>query len=404
MGTGVESTVRQKGISLLWKYLVPFGWVVLLTSMFIAGDRNRVHQLFYVFLAIPTFALVVLQPSLIKRLVSNPLFLCFVVFALYMIVTVAWSSTDETALSLIRRPLYIALLMFAAGLIGMDSVDKLNRLTLFSASVAAVAAAISLVYFWKILIPNTGMRLDGYGALYNPLLSAHVFGAFATFWLSTWLQGRSLVNPKAIICFVVLGVTLLATGSRTPLVGLAAALVWLVATGDKRRGALIAAIIVAGMAVLLFVEPQIVTQRGVSYRPEIWAEALRQISQRPWLGYGYDSNMVVKIPTLEDPLADPHNMELGVLYAGGVIGLALWIALYVIAFKFCWQNRTVPAIALAGAWLAFGLGSGMSEGMAFMSRPKEHWFLIWIPMALIYGQWLALRFKARLVSHHAAEP
>lgn len=395
MFTEVEiHTVRRQAIAALQKYCIPLGWLLILTSMFIAGDRSRVHQIFYIFLALPTFTLMILRPGLLKPLTHNPLFVAFAFFSVYMMITLAWSPTDETALSLIRRPLYLALLLFAAGIIGMSSVNQLNQLTRVAAIVAAAAAVLSLAYFLKTRVPHSGTRLDGYGALYNPLLSAHVFGAFATYWLASWLLGPKLNNPLAIICLISLVVTLLATGSRTPLVGMTAALAWLVAVGDKRRGVTIVAVILVCLIAVLIIHPEAFTQRGTSYRPQIWLESLRQISLRPWLGHGYDAEIKVVIPGMNEILADPHNMELGVLYAGGAIGLLLWLVLYSVAFYFCWKNRADTAVSLAGAWLVFGIGSGLTEGMAFMSRPKEHWFLIWLPIALIYGQWIAQKMKA----------
>ena len=52
------------------------------------------------------------------------------------------------------------------------------------------------------------------------------------------------------------------------------------------------------------------------------------------------------------------------------------------------ENRKSPAVLLASTWLVFGLAAGLTEGNAFLPRPKEHWFLIWIPMALLYALWI----------------
>ncbi|MFF7708717.1 O-antigen ligase family protein [Pseudomonas sp. NPDC007930] len=386
MFSGVSTaSLRDRSADFFERYLIPLGWLIILVSMFIAGDRNRVHQLFYVFLALPTAVLLVLRPALLRPLVMNPLFAAFAAFSVYTIITVAWAETDESWLSLAKRPLFIALLLFNSAIIALRSQRQLMQLTRWAAMVAALAAGVSLVYYLAVLVPSGAERLNGYGALYNPLLSAHVFGAFTAIWLATWLQGRRLIDPVALVCLAVLGLTVLATGSRTPLVGLAFALCWLMLAGERKRGLLVVAAAVFGFAVLVAIHPESVTQRGVSYRPQIWMEALRQISERPWLGYGYDTTMAVYLPDLDGHLADPHNMELGVLWSGGIVGLVLWIVLYAAALKFCWQNRKNPAVSLAAAWLIFGFGSGLTEGMAFLSRPKEHWFLIWLPMALIFG-------------------
>jgi O-antigen ligase len=403
MGTGVSTlAMRDRIANFLQQYLVPLGWLIILTSMFIAGDRGRVHQLFYVFTALPTLLYLILRPGLLKPMVTNPLFLAFALFSVYMLITLGWSTTDDSVGSLMKRPFWIALLMFTAGIIAVSSSSKLDRLTEISAIVAVIAGGLSTAYFLYTRIPDSGSRLEGYGALYNPLLSAHVFGAFATYWMAKWLQGNRIINPLPMFCLAVLVVTVLATGSRTPLVGLAAALLWLLACGDKQRGLGILALIEFGLILVLVIHPESITQRGASYRPEIWMESLRQIGEHPWLGHGLDSKMTVIIPGLDQILADPHNMELGVLYAGGAVGLLLWIMLYSVAFRYCWVERARPAVSLAGAWLVFGLGSGMTEGMAFLSRPKEHWYLIWIPMALIFGQWIYHGFNRQVPTSRRA--
>ncbi|MDZ3990457.1 hypothetical protein PspTeo4_01256 [Pseudomonas sp. Teo4] len=299
--------------------------------------------------------------------------------------SIAWSDTENSTGSLVKRPLYIAMLLFAAGIISLRSPGQLEQCTRLAAIFAALAAGISLAYFLYRTPYFPGRRLLGYGALYNPLLTAHVFGAFAAFWLASWFQARSAFSPLPLVCLAILGGALLATGSRTPLIGLAAALGWLLVVGDRKRGMLAISVVVLALVSLVLMYPEAITQRGVSFRPAIWMDALRQISEHPWLGHGFDSPMTVILPGLK-PLADPHNIELGVLYAGGIVGLVLWMALYGLAMYFSWVYRKHPAVTLAATWLIFGFASGLTEGSAFMSRPKEHWFLIWIPMALVYGQ------------------
>ncbi|MNG26676.1 hypothetical protein D3C84_1116950 [compost metagenome] len=98
-------------------------------------------------------------------------------------------------------------------------------------------------------------------------------------------------------------------------------------------------------------------------------------------------------------MADPHNMFLAVFYYCGAVGLVLWLALYAIAFRLAWKNRKQPWGMIASALLVFGLTASMTEGGAFLSRPKEHWFLIWIPMALLAAVHMINRNKEQV---HAA--
>lgn len=381
----VESPARRWG-GKINSYVLPLGWLVMLTGMFWAGDRSLYHKLYYILLAFPTLVALSLQPRMLRGLVNNPLFIAFAVFCAYTMLSIAWSDTENATGSLLKRPLYIAMLLLSAGLISLHAPAHLQQCVRIAAKVVALAAVISLGYFLMYRLPAGVGRMGGYGALYNPLLTAHVLGAFAAVWLVYWFQAQRILDPMSLLCLAVLGLAILATGSRTPLVGLTAALGWLVIVGDRKRSMLaLAAVVIAVLGVVL-VYPEAITQRGVSYRPAIWLDALRQIGEHPWLGHGYDSPMTVIIPGLGQRLADPHNIELGVLYAGGVVGLALWLTIYGLAMYFCWTYRKHPGVTLAATWLVFGFASGLTEGSAFMSRPKEHWFLIWIPMALVYGQ------------------
>ncbi|AEJ12026.1 MULTISPECIES: O-antigen ligase family protein [Pseudomonas] len=381
----VESPAQRWGRKIN-SYVLPLGWLVMLTGMFWAGERSLYHKLFYILLAAPTLVALLLQPGMLKKLLCNPLFIAFLVFCAYTMLSIAWSDSQNATGSLLKRPLYIAMLLLSAGVISLQAPAHLQQSVRLAATVVALAAAIYLGYFLMYQLPAGAGRLEGYGALYNPLLTAHVLGAFAAVWLVYWFQAKRTLDPMSLICLGVLGLAILATGSRTPLVGMTAALGWLVIVGDRKRGFLALAAVVIALLGVVLAYPEAITQRGVSYRPAIWLEALRQIAEHPWLGHGYDSPMTVIIPGLAQTLADPHNIELGVLYAGGVVGLVLWMAIYSLAIHFCWKYRKHPGVTLAATWLIFGFASGLTEGSAFMSRPKEHWFLIWIPLALVYGQ------------------
>ncbi|WP_200986621.1 O-antigen ligase family protein [Pseudomonas cichorii] len=385
----VESR-NQRLSNLITKYLLPLGWLITLTGIFWIWDRALYHKLFYIFLAFPTFLTLVLQPRLLKTLICNPLFIAFGVFSVYILISIAWAVTEDDLPGLLKRPMYVMLLLFSTGIIALHYPARLEQYTRLSALFAVLVAGLSLTYFIVFEMQAGEARLNGYGVLENPLLTAHVLGAFAAFWLATWFQARKAWNPVPIICLVLLGAAIMATGSRTPLIGLTAALGWLLLVGDRRRSLLAVGVAIAVLITVLLIHPDAITQRGLSYRPAIWMESLRQIGEHPWLGHGFGTSMTVVIPGLDFTLADPHNMELGVLYSGGILGLALWMTLYGLAIRFCWVYRSHTAVTIAAAWLVFGFASGLTEGNAFMSRPKEHWFLIWMPMALIYAQSLIL--------------
>jgi O-antigen ligase len=365
----------------LINYCLPVGWLALLTGMFWIGDRPYYHKLFYATLALPTLIAVALQPSQLKLLLRQPLIQLFLLFSAYILVSVLWAGTDETPLSSIKRPLNILMLMFAASLIALRHPGKLERVTKLSAIVAIIAAALSLAYF---VYEGANGRLSGYGALYNPLLSAHVFGFFCAYWLSRWYLDVKLISLLPLMALLVLWGLLLFTGSRTPLVALSACILWLAICQWKARILLViaAAIALGVVAQSLLMTDDLLT-RGMSFRPAIWQEILRQLQDNLWFGLGYSHPQVFRVEGLDFALADPHNIELAVLFCGGIVGLTLWLLMYAYAMGYAWQQRRQPAVLIASTLVVFGFFAGLTEGNAFFSRPKEHWFLIWIPLALL---------------------
>lgn len=364
--------------------VLPIGWIALLTGMFWIWDRALYHKLYYASLALPCFLILILTPSALKQLLRNPLILTFILFAAYTLFSIAWSDTDNRISSVSKRPLYVLLLLFSAALIALRARHRLLAATEVSAFVATLCAALSLVYFLYSANPE---RFSGYGALYNPLLSAHVYGFFAALWMALWFLHRTPWAPLPLISLGLLGVLIFLTGSRTPIVALSAALLWLAVICWNKRSLI--ALGSGGLISLAAVitSPPSLTERGLSLRPEIWSETWRQILEKPWLGHGYDSAMAIWVDGVDYAFADPHNIELAILYYGGVIGLLLWSAIYITAFIVAWSRRQQKLALIGSTLMVFGMTAGLTEGGAFLSRPKEHWFLIWIPMALVVAAW-----------------
>lgn len=370
-------------------YCLPIGWLALLTGMFWIGDRPHYHKLFYATLALPTLLAVALQPSQLKRLLRQPLIQLFLLFSAYILMSVLWAGTEETPLDSIKRPLYLLMLLFAASLITIKHPGKLERVTEIAALIAIIAAGLSIAYF--VYEGATG-RLTGYGALYNPLLSAHVFGFFCAYWLTRWYLEEKIISLLPLLALALLWTLLILTGSRTPLLALSACALWLAICQWKPRiflliaaavGLALASKLLLSMAVPIEVQADNLLTRGMSFRPSIWQEALRQLQDNLWLGLGYTHPQVFHVEGLDYALADTHNIELSILFCGGIVGLTLWMLMYGYAMTYAWQNRQQPAVLIASSLLVFGFVAGLTEGSAFFSRPKEQWFLIWIPLALL---------------------
>lgn len=361
------------------RYWLPAALVLLLTGMFWVGERSLYHKLYYLSFALPTLivALVCWRRFLFLR--QAPLFWLFVAFSAYVALSLAWYS-GNVDYSKLKHPLYICMLLLGVAALGDVDMRRLVHSVGLAGAVAALAALISIVaYLWG---ESRHPRLEGYGALYNPLLTSHVYGFFAALWLGA-LMSSAKQWPLKLMMLVPLVLLLFLTGSRTPFMALFACFIWLLVMVADRRGLwLVLALAGIGATGVWFFGADLL-DRGLSYRPFIWAETWKQIMPALWLGHGYGTGIDIVLPDGADTLlADPHNLTLGVIYQTGLVGGALWLTLYVYSLLSAWRMRGSGLVLISSTLLVYGFVAGMTEGGSFMSRPKEHWFLIWIPIAI----------------------
>lgn len=372
----------------LW--ILPIGLLLLLSALFFVSNRNVLHRIVYILFAVPTLFMLFIRPREFKELLREPLAIAFLVFSAWALTSLLWSPEPTTDTDLFKRPLNTFMLFGGCGLL-LHYRNELFKPIFFSAAIIALVVCLAnLAAFVKGFEP--GMRMiGGRGALDNPLLSSHLFGFFCVYWLYVCMTTRRLqVLWFSIPALAIMTAAVLATGSRTPLVALTLAILWMSLVSRNRRSALLIAGMVAGAAGLLLFYPELITNRGSSFRFELWNMSLQRIAEHPWIGHSYDSELYL---TLADgnELREPHSFALGVLYYVGIIGFIPWIFMLGWGLYKGLTQRAQPLFILASSLLAYGIGAGLTEGGGILSRPKEHWFLLWIPLAIIAGLSIAQR-------------
>lgn len=364
------------------------GYLVLLTGLFWVSDDSQYTKLYYALIAAPALVGVLLMPQQIKPLLREPVVLCFLALSAWLLISMGWSRTEDGFGSLAKRPLYVFMLFVGCALIALRNEDLLLKTLRIGAAIGALAALLNV--FWFIYTAAPGARMIGAGALRNPLLTSHVLGFLCTYWIAAWLSRNERHDWLPILMTLPLLAALLATGSRTPLMGLALTSVWMLLMSGRRAVYLVASLLLGALAAYL-IAPEVILQRGMSYRPELWSDAWRQAGLHPWLGAGYESKFEFDIPGVGHLLHDPHNVELAVLLELGMIGLGAWAAMYGFALARCLRLRALPQFQIASALLIYGVCAGLTEGGNYLSRPNESWFLIWIPLALLGA--LSIRYR-----------
>ncbi|KGU85676.1 polymerase [Pseudomonas mediterranea] len=385
------SVTPNRVFDFICQWILPLGFLLLLCGLFFLPGRSQHHKLFYGLLSIPTLIALCLRPSVLKELIREPIFIAFALFAGWALISVSWAPEVENFSRQVKIVLHTSLLFAGGYLLVRYRSDLLHPLLFGAASVALLASLYNLIMFAQVY--HQGMRLIGAGAFDNPLLSSHLFGFFCVYWLSLSMLWKNrqilwLTIPAGLVMFT----AVVATGSRTPLVALVAAAIWVGILCWNRRSIVLFGLLIGGGVAVGILFSGMILARGNSYRFEIWQIVLQEIAQRPWLGHGYGADLSIDAG-IGFMLAEPHNFALGVLYYVGIIGFIPWLFFQLWGLLSSWRYRVQPFLVMASTWLIYGMGAGLTEGGGILSRPKEHWFLLWIPLALIAA--LSINYRAR---------
>ncbi|UZE12497.1 bifunctional O-antigen ligase/aminoglycoside phosphotransferase family protein [Pseudomonas sp. B21-053] len=374
----------------LW--ILPLGYLLLLCALFFLPGRSLHHKLFYGLFSIPSLIALCLRPRELKELIREPVFIALLMFAAWALLSLCWGPQDNESIPGQSKPALHTLLLFAGSYLLVRYRSEIIQPLLFSAAIVGLIASVYNLYMFAHIY-EPGMRLIGAGAFDNPLLSSHIFGFFCAYWLSLSMTcKRRQVLWLSLPAMGVMFIAVIATGSRTPLVALTLAALWLCFICWNRRSVvLLAALAASGLGVIVLFSRMLI-ERGDSFRLEIWQMVLQRIAEHPWIGHGYNASLALD-PGVGYNLQEPHSFVLGVLYYVGIFGLLPWLFFQAWGLLSSWRYRVQPLFIIASTWLIFGIGAGLTEGGGIISRPKEHWFLLWIPLALIAA--LSINQRAR---------
>lgn len=161
---------------------------------------------------------------------------------------------------------------------------------------------------------------------------------------------------------------------------MAAGVVMLMGTPWRVRLAVAVSLLVVIGAVALY-DVSLLLQRGVSYRPALWQGGLQLLVENPLLGLGFhEFNLAV--PGLKRLFKHPHNLFLDTGVRLGVIGLSLFLVVWLQALWRAWQARDQAlGRALMALW-AFSTVSLMTDGIGLWHKPNADCLITWQPVAL----------------------
>jgi len=239
------------------------------------------------------------------------------------------------------------------------------------------AGAAVVAYPWR---NGIGGRLAGFGETRQAILGASVIAVAVMFALArvlangpkNWRLGY-LAAAVVMILFVAL------TQSRGPLAGLAAGVLVLVLCSKLRLRILPP--LLALPALLLWLDrglrwklTGVLTQRGVSYRLEIWQASFARIAEHPWIGHGMGAHLGYQNFTF------PHDLYLSLLFYSGIVGLLLFGATVFRLLGGVLQRPGQERSLLIALW-ANMLVSGLTDYGQIIKGPSPLWYIVWLPIA-----------------------
>jgi O-antigen ligase len=366
--------------------LAAFGVIFVTTLVFFsfALGRIRLPRLFYIWLV---FFVALIMTSLyavnvIFALTCTTLSLIAYLYSVYMTVWLSRLTAVQimmwTSLLLCLGSIFVYYAVPSIGVMqgwtpesGFGEIGRMKGIT-GSANGIGLVAAIGLV------------------------LSILYFRSFSLFGKCTALA----LIPSAGACLVL-------SNNRSSMIGIAAAL-WFSFVSRRNvsfKVMLTITLGVIGVAALAFFSDEIfvaLSRSGkvdeitsATGRAAIWSVVLQMWAKQPLHGYGYASALAIlpNDPRLFHAAAHAHNMYLELLFAGGVILLALF--LYAL-----WQTL-LQALRLReineAALLIFFLLRGLTEATPFSGMASFSSFAFSLTLALIFAP-LARPYAAHAVS------
>ena len=335
-------------------------------------------------------ALLVLQCRELRALKVNwALMTLIALFLVYMSFSVAWSTSDAS----LMKTLAEALLVFTFCLSISISVTRfhwfLNTLVVLVILAAIVNCGYSIYLHFALpdYQPLPEPRLYALGRLSNPVVGALSYG-FATVLAAYMIltEERRIAKFAYIVAALMFLWAIVLTGSRGVYLALAAGLstgVFLRYPGYLKIQMLGVMFTLAALslAAYLFLGPELLFSRALSFRPEIWTEFVsRTMSGNIWLGVGMTTDSSFQLPELL--IKHPHSVFVATFYYGGAIGLLTYLAMIVKSMFALQQNKALNLRLLGTMLLVSGLTATALDGDEIVTKVNYLWLLIWIPVAI----------------------
>lgn len=355
------------------------GVLVLLCSPWFMPSNKLYHQSLAVLLWLP--ALLALLNREFLCLLRQPELLLFAALAVWTLLVLALSGGNDP-FSQAKVPFYVLLSLLGMLLASRDPRWSMELVLGLVILLGGGVAWLSAQYFSLTTPYVPGQRLIAIGLWDKAIMAAHAIGALAV--LGSCLMGR-LRTPAhaAAVALAVVGYGLFlvlnqSRGVWAALLVAAMVMTFIRPTRGKIAGCVSLLLLVAS---IWWVFPELITQRGLSFRPELFMGGVRLFEQHWLLGLGFNS-YEIPVEALNDSYKHPHNLYLDLAIRLGLPGLGFFALLWACVAWRGWRNRGEPlGRALLALWL-FSSVALLTDGIGLWRKPNADWLITWLPVAL----------------------
>lgn len=355
------------------------GLMVLLCGPWVLPSNKLYHQLIIFLLWLP--ALLALSHQSFRQKLKQPELLIFGIFALWTLFVMVVEGGDEL-IGRAKVVFYVAMTLLGGLLAAHNRKWRFESMLLSASIIGGFLAAVSWVVFYAGAEQPLGSRLVALGLWDTIIMAAHAVGALAILGLFTQQIRRWNRQTIFLLLIPVLGYGLFLGFSQTRGVWIAllvCLLAMIIARPTKAGIGLIVLVAVCLAAVAVF-DAELLLQRGVSYRPVLWAGGVNLIEHNWATGVGFNEYFI-NVPEL-GLFKHPHNLYLDTGVRLGVPGLLIFLSLWLTVGWRGWLSRTLPlGQALLALWI-FATVSLMTDGIGLWLKPNADWLITWLPVCL----------------------
>lgn len=301
-----------------------------------------------------------------------------------------WTEAEEPLKSL-KRIVYVMLFLVVFPMLQAARPHAIGWLLRVATIGLALAALWSLYLHFYAHVRPFGERLGGMGEAAHPILGGYVM-ALATVWGLQFIPRGLLARAVWSVVLLVLFGFVVLTQSRGACLALLFSVLSMPIWSSGRRAWLIAGGVAGAASIGFLLFNSWFMQRGISYRPEIFVESVKMIFQHPWQGLGVGTDYRVVTVSYPTGFDHSHNLLTHVGIELGLVGLLLWLAVWLCTLLVGWRERaTLEGRLLLGSVMLASVAV-QTDAASIWGTPRAEWFLTWLPVGL------ALALVARAAS------